>query len=344
MKYILTLINLIWISNTACLSQDTVRIYLNEKYEVTDNKEKAVFIREAYVSQRKGYHITDKYLNGQMIVEGEYSSLDPWTEDGYFKYYDEIGNLYSEGHYVQGSLMGEWVYHNYKRRDTVDYTASAKMMNNSFLKGMTLPESVPASKKLVDYIQENVQFPARARDIKQEDMVEMNVILTRNRHIIPDIKSTLHKDLNFELCRVLLTVPDSVLWQGLDTSKINNLHLAVNFKMRLTVDTVNSYVFVSDQASFQGGDINTFRDYVQKNLVIPPEVKMDSIRSRATVQFKVRFDGIVDSVKLLRSSGSEILDNIIINIFKTSAPWKPARNGNVLVSQLFVIPVILELQ
>jgi hypothetical protein len=213
MKYILALINLIWITNTACLSQDTVRIYLNEKYEVIDNKEKAAFIREAYVSPRKRYHVTDKYLNGQMIVEGEYSSLNPWTEDGYFKYYDETGNLYSEGRYVQGSLVGEWVYYNYKSRDTVDYTTASKMLNNSFLKGMTLPESIPASKGLVDFIQENVQFPARARDIKLEYGVELNVILTRNRHIIPDIVASPHKDLSFELCRVLMTVPDSILWR-----------------------------------------------------------------------------------------------------------------------------------
>ena len=89
MKYVLTLISLIWLMNTAGLSQDTVKVYLNGKYEVIENKEKAVFIREAYVKQNKIYHITDKYLDGQMIVEGDYSSLNPWTEDGYFKYYDE---------------------------------------------------------------------------------------------------------------------------------------------------------------------------------------------------------------------------------------------------------------
>jgi TonB family protein len=341
MKYVLTLICLIWLKNATCLSQDTVRLYLNEKYEVIENKEKAVFIREAYVSQRKRYHITDQYLNGQMILEGEYSSLNPWTEDGYFKYYDETGNLYSEGRYVQGSLIGKWVYHNYKSRDTVDYTAASKMLNNSFLKGMTLPKSIPASKRLVDFIQENVQFPARARDLKDKAIAEMNIVMTRNKHIIPDIVSSSHKDLNFEICRVLMTVPDSILWRGLDTSVINNLHLAVNFKMHLTADTVNSYVFVSEQALFQDGDINTFREYVQNNLKIPADAKMDPINARATIQFRVRYDGVIDSINLLHTCGNPFLDELAVKCIRNTPRWKPAMNGNVMVSQLFVIPVIL---
>jgi TonB family protein len=341
MKYILTLISLIWLMNAPCLSQDTVRIYLNEKYEVIENKDKAVFIREAYVSQRKRYHITDKYLNGQLIVEGEYSSLDPWTEDGSFKYYDETGGLYSEGRYVQGSLIGKWVYFNYKSRDTVDYTAASKMLNNSFLKGMTLPKSIPASKKVVDYIQDNVQFPARARDVKDKANVELNIVLTRNKHIIPDIVTSSHKDLSFEICRVLMTVPDTILWRGLDTSVINNLHMTVNFKMRLTTDTVNSYVFVSEQALFQGGDINTFREYVQNNLKIPPDAKMDPINARATIQFRVRYDGVIDSIELLRTCGNPFLDELAVKSIKNTPRWKPAMNGNVMVSQLFVIPIIL---
>jgi TonB family protein len=344
MKYVLTLISLFWLVNTAGFSQDTVRVYLNDKYEVIENKEKAVFIREAYVKQNKRYHIADKYLNGQMIVEGDYSSLDPWTEDGYFKYYDEVGNLYAEGNYVHASLNGEWVYYNYKGRDTVDYTTASKMLNNSFLKGMTLPKSIPASNNIVNYIHDHVHFPARARDLKQENMVVMNIILTRNRHIIPDIVASPHKDLSFELCRVLLTMPDSIIWRGLDTNTINNLNLKAAFTMPYTIDTTGAYVFVSEQASFQGGDINTFRDYVQKNLQLPPDFTTKPLNTRATVQFTVNYNGNVDSINLLRSCGYKILDESAINCLKNSPPWKPARNGNVIVSQLFVIPVIFVLK
>ena len=343
MRNVFTLICLVWFMGTYGLSQDTVRIYLNDKYEVIENKEKAAFIREAYVRQNKIYHITDKYLDGQMIVEGEYSSLNPWIEDGYFKYYDEIGYLCAEGSYVHGNLNGKWVYHNYKGTDTVDYTTASKMMNNSFLKGMTLPKTIPASIELVNYVQNRVKFPARASDLKDKAIVEMNIVLTKNRHVIPDIPASPHKDLSVELCRVLMTVPDSILWRGLDTSIINNLNLKAAFIMPHPVDTAGAYVFVSEQALFQGGDINAFRDYIQKNLIIPEEVKPDSIHSRATVQFMVRYDGIVDKVKLLRSSGNKVLDDIIVNILKNSPPWKPAMNENIDVSQQFVIPVIIEM-
>jgi hypothetical protein len=52
----------------------------------------------------------------------------------------------------------------------------------------------------------------------------------------------------------------------------------------------------------------------------------------------------VDKIKILRSSGNKVVDDMIIGILKKSPRWRPAMQGNTIVSQQFVIPVILELQ
>ena len=53
------------------------------------------------------------------------------------------------------------------------------------------------------------------------------------------------------------------------------------------VEEEPAFVFVEEQATFQGGDINTFREWVQKNLVYPPVAVENGIFGRVTVQFAV---------------------------------------------------------
>jgi TonB family protein len=339
MRHLFLLTLVIGIKLTACNAQDTVRLFLNDKYEIVKKKEKAVFIREAFFKQGI-YHITDKYLDGQLIVYGEYISVDPWVEHGYFRYYNEIGYLYAEGKYENGNFVGDWIYYDKKSPDTVKYEAASKILSgNSWPADLPLA-SISASQGLMEYVYNELHFPARARDLANEKMLIINLIRTGNGELIPEIKTSPHKDLNYELTRVLLNAPDSLLWGNIDDPKANSLNLMVDFNLPVTVDTsLTAFVFVEYQATFQDGDVGTFRQYIQENLKIPDEVNSDSLYGRVTLQFMVRYDGKVDFIKILRSSGHKILDDIAITAVRNSPAWQPAKQGNVVVSQQFVIPV-----
>jgi len=100
-----------------------------------------------------------------------------------------------------------------------------------------------------------------------------------------------------------------------------------------------AFVFVEEQAVFQGGDINTFRDWVQKNLVYPPEAAKDGIFGRVTVQFSVDVKGKVCDVKVLRGVAPS-LDNETIRVISSSPDWIPAKQKGQSVKQQFVIPAI----
>lgn len=104
-----------------------------------------------------------------------------------------------------------------------------------------------------------------------------------------------------------------------------------------------AFVFVEEQATFQGGDIQSFRDWVQKNLVYPPVAVENGIFGRVTVQFAVNSKGDVTDVKILRGVDPS-LDKETIRVIMSSPRWGPAKQGGRAVKQQFVIPVIFMLQ
>ncbi len=109
------------------------------------------------------------------------------------------------------------------------------------------------------------------------------------------------------------------------------------------VEEEPAFVFVEEQATFQGGDVGTFREWVQKNLVYPPVAVENGIFGRVTVQFAVNSRGEVVDVKILRGVDPS-LDKETIRVIQSSPKWGPAKQGGRAVKQQFVIPVIFMLQ
>jgi len=109
------------------------------------------------------------------------------------------------------------------------------------------------------------------------------------------------------------------------------------------VEDEPAFVFVEEQATFQGGDVSTFREWVQKNLVYPPVAVENGIFGRVTVQFAVNSRGDVVDVKILRGVDPS-LDKETIRVIMSSPKWGPAKQGGRAVKQQFVIPVIFMLQ
>jgi TonB family protein len=111
----------------------------------------------------------------------------------------------------------------------------------------------------------------------------------------------------------------------------------------ITAEEEAAFVIVDEQASFQGGDINDFRDWVQKNVVYPPEAVKEGIFGRVTTQFAVNSAGKVCDVKILRGV-DPMLDKETVRVLELSPEWEPAKVGGKKVKQQFVIPVIYMLK
>lgn len=97
-----------YFSLNLCFSQTDSIIYfdLNWKETTIDN---AMYYRE---TGRDGifWHIKDYYLSGNLQMEGRYSSFNPDIREGYFIWYYENGQKYSEGNFKHGKREGLWTY------------------------------------------------------------------------------------------------------------------------------------------------------------------------------------------------------------------------------------------
>jgi len=99
------------------------------------------------------------------------------------------------------------------------------------------------------------------------------------------------------------------------------------------------FVVVEQSATFNGGDISTFSKWIANNLRYPEEAIRDDIQGRAFVQFVVTRKGKVDQIKVIRSSGSDLLDKEAIRVISESPKWKPALQGGQKVNQQFTVPI-----
>jgi len=103
------------------------------------------------------------------------------------------------------------------------------------------------------------------------------------------------------------------------------------------------YIIVEENALFQGGDVNSFRNWVQKNIKYPPAPAEAGISGKVFVEFCVNPRGQVCDVKVLRGVHPDI-DREAVRCINASPVWKPAKNGGMAVKQQFVMPLIFQLQ
>ncbi len=97
-----------------------------------------------------------------------------------------------------------------------------------------------------------------------------------------------------------------------------------------------------EQASFMDGDVNTFRMWVQKNLVYPSEAIQNGIDGKFYVQFCINYKGdIVDII--ISSKANPVLAAEANRVLKLSPKWRPAKQGGQPVKQHFAIPLIFKI-
>jgi TonB family protein len=129
-----------------------------------------------------------------------------------------------------------------------------------------------------------------------------------------------------------------------------NLLQAKNYNSFILNDSINYsdrdtnyYAFVDENASFLGGSINEFNDYVKKNLIYPESARNNKIEGKVIIQFGINCFGDLGYIKVMRSSGNSELDNEAIRVVNTSPKWIPAKIGKKFVGMNFITVVNFKL-
>lgn len=115
----------------------------------------------------------------------------------------------------------------------------------------------------------------------------------------------------------------------------------IGISVREKKETV--FIVVAKNATFLGGDVNTFREWVQQNIVYPPAAAEAGISGKVFLQFCVNSIGQVCDIQVLRGVHPE-LDKEVVRCMNNSPLWIPAKKYGKAVKQQFVVPVIFSLE
>jgi len=103
------------------------------------------------------------------------------------------------------------------------------------------------------------------------------------------------------------------------------------------------FVIVEDMPKFRGGDINKFREWVQKRVRYPELAAENGIQGRVFISFVVETNGNVSNVTVTRSVDS-LLDEAAKEAVAASPKWEPGMQRGRPVRVRYSIPIIFQLQ
>jgi protein TonB len=93
-----------------------------------------------------------------------------------------------------------------------------------------------------------------------------------------------------------------------------------------------------EQPEYPGG-LKALHKYLTSELRFPEETKHNSSLKEALVAFTIGVDGYPTSVRILRTSGSELLDKEILRVIGNSGYWYPGKKNGKPVRFEMSMPV-----
>jgi len=196
--------------------------YLNYKWKTTSEK-RAIYIREIVKQNDTLFSVTDFHKNGKVSMKGQYSSIKPMIENGFFEFYDFENYLkISTGHYSNGEMSGDWTFFtNGEISKQINYDLKL-IYNNSMMEDkpdsnsiVIVVEQMPKfqdSDNLADfarYVKDNLFYPPMAARYLIEGRVFVLFTIDRKGNVSDiEVKNKVHKDLEREAIRVISQSPD----------------------------------------------------------------------------------------------------------------------------------------
>lgn len=90
--------------------------------------------------------------------------------------------------------------------------------------------------------------------------------------------------------------------------------------------------------SFQGGDLNTFRKWVQDNVRFPQIALENGISGRVVLSFVIEKDGRLTNIQVLMTPDRSLSEEAI-RVLNKSPKWAPGKQRNQVVRVSYTLPV-----
>lgn len=103
------------------------------------------------------------------------------------------------------------------------------------------------------------------------------------------------------------------------------------------------FVRVEQMPSFMGGDLMTFRNWVQSKVRFPQIAQENNISGRVLLMFVIERDGSLTNIQVLQTPDSSLSDEAI-RVLKTSPKWTPGKQRNQSVRVKYTLPIDFRIQ
>lgn len=103
-------------------------------------------------------------------------------------------------------------------------------------------------------------------------------------------------------------------------------------------DNEQPFLIAETMPSFRGGDLNTFRAWVQENVKYPAEAVKNNIQGRVILSFVVEKDGSVSNMQILQTPDRS-LSAEALRVIEASPKWTPGEQRGQKVRVKYTLPV-----
>ena len=104
-----------------------------------------------------------------------------------------------------------------------------------------------------------------------------------------------------------------------------------------------AYIKVEKMPTFQGGDLNAFRNWFQSQIQYPKEAMEKNISGRVIFSFVVEKDGSTSDFTVLQAPDKLLADEVE-RIFKTCPKWEPGTQRGEKVRVKYTVPIVFAIQ
>lgn len=98
------------------------------------------------------------------------------------------------------------------------------------------------------------------------------------------------------------------------------------------------FLIVEQMPTFEGGDIHTFRQWVQMRVQYPKELQEAGVSGRVIVQFEVDTDGSMVNVRTVATPDKRLSDQVVA-LVKKAPKWTPGKQRGQAVKVLMTFPI-----
>ena len=103
------------------------------------------------------------------------------------------------------------------------------------------------------------------------------------------------------------------------------------------------FLVAETMPSFQGGDLNPFRNWVQQNVKFPQIALENGIQGRVVLSFVIEKDGRLTNIQVLQTPDRSLSEEAI-RVLNKSPKWSPGKQRNQVVRVKYTLPVDFRVQ